>query len=225
VQPLIFAPAGRAIASLPRLGAGDALDVRRVEVLPHGEELDPERPTVVLVDAALAMRSGGPGMLGSLAPFAAFIGIGEEGEQEPSEVMHALALTSWLPADASAGAGTAALQGALRHASSLIEAYRTARLEQSSAFDLRELSRVGAALSTERNLDTLLEMILSQALQLSASDAGSLYLMERDAAGHPSTLRFKLSQNITLPEIPFTEFSIPIDHASIAGHVARPGTR
>ena len=223
VQPLIFAPAGRAIASLPRLGAGDALDVRRVEVLPHGEDLDPERPTVVLVDAALAMRSGGPGMLGSLAPYAAFVGIGEEGEQEPSEVMHALALTSWLPADASAGAGTAALQGALRHASSLIEAYRAARLEQSSAFDLRELSRVGAALSTERNLDTLLEMILSQALQLSASDAGSLYLMERDAAGNPSTLRFKLSQNITLPEIPFTEFSIPIDHSSIAGHVAATG--
>jgi HD-GYP domain-containing protein (c-di-GMP phosphodiesterase class II) len=223
VQPLILAPAGRAIASLPRLGAGDALDVRRVEVLPHGEDLDPERPTVVLVDEALAMRSGGPGMLGSLAPFAAFIGIGEEGEQEPSDVMHALALTSWLPADASAGAGTAALQGALRHASSLIEAYRAERLEQSSALDLRELSRVGAALSTERNLDTLLEMILSQALQLSASDAGSLYLMERDAAGNPSTLRFKLSQNITLPEIPFTEFSIPIDHASIAGHVAATG--
>lgn len=223
VQPLIFAPAGRAIASLPRLGAGDALDVRRVEVLPHGEDLDPERPTVVLVDAALAIRSGGPGMLGSLAPYAAFVGIGEEGEREPSEVMHALALTSWLPADASAGAGTAALQGALRHASSLIEAYRAARLEQSSAFDLRELSRVGAALSTERNLDTLLEMILSQALQLSASDAGSLYLMERDAAGNPSTLRFKLSQNITLPEIPFTEFSIPIDHSSIAGHVAATG--
>lgn len=82
VQPLIFAPAGRTIASLPRLGAGDALDVRRVEVLPHGEELDPDRPTVVLVDAALALRSGGPGMLGSLAPYAAFVGLGEEGEQE-----------------------------------------------------------------------------------------------------------------------------------------------
>jgi HD-GYP domain-containing protein (c-di-GMP phosphodiesterase class II) len=223
VQPLIFAPAGRAIASLPQLGTGDALDVRRVEVLPHGEDLDPERPTVVLVDAALAMRSGGPGMLGSLASYAAFVGIGETDEREPSDVMHALALTSWLPADASAGAGTAALQGALRHASSLIEAYRAARLEQSSAFDLRELSRVGAALSTERDLDTLLEMILSQALQLSASDAGSLYLTERDAAGNPSTLRFKLSQNITLPEIPFTEFSIPIDHSSIAGHVAATG--
>jgi len=197
--------------------------VRRVETLPHGEELDPERPTVVIVDAALAERSGGPATLGSLAPFVAFIGIGDAGEREPSETLRSLALTSWLAADASAGAGTTALQGALRHASSLIEAFRAARLEQSSAFDLRELSRVGAALSTERNLDTLLGMILSQALQLSNSDAGSLYLMERDAQGHPSTLRFKLSQNITLPDLPFTEFSIPIDHASIAGYVASTG--
>ncbi len=223
MQPLILAPAGRTLAPLPFLGTGDALDVRRVETLPHGEELDPERPTVVIVDAALAERSGGPATLGSLAPFVAFIGIGDAGEREPSETLRSLALTSWLAADASAGAGTTALQGALRHASSLIEAFRAARLEQSSAFDLRELSRVGAALSTERNLDTLLGMILSQALQLSNSDAGSLYLMERDAQGHPSTLRFKLSQNITLPDLPFTEFSIPIDHASIAGYVASTG--
>ena len=223
MQPLILTPAGRAIAALPRLGAGDALDVQRVTILPHGEDLDPERPTVVLVDAALADRSGGPAVLGSLAQFAAFIGIGDTGEQEPSELMRSLALTSWLPADASPVVGTTALQGALRHASSLIEAYRAARLEQSSAVDLRELSRVGAALSTERDLDTLLGMILSQALKLSSSDAGSLYLMERDAAGTPSTLRFKLSRNITLPEIPFTESSIPIDHTSIAGYVAATG--
>lgn len=223
VKPLVFAPTGRVIAALPNLGAGDALDVRRVDVLPPADAFDPERPTVVLVDRALAERSGGPGMLGTLASFAAFIGLGEAGETDPSQSMNSLALTSWLPADAGRGAGTTALQGALRHASALIEAYRAARLEQSSAFDLRELSRVGVALSTERNLDTLLWMILSQALQLSSSDAGSLYLMERDAQGHPSTLRIKLSQNITLPDIPFTEFSIPIDHASIAGYVAATG--
>jgi len=223
VQPLILAPVGRTIAALPLLGTGDALDVRRVTVLPHEGELDPERPTVVLVDAALADRSGGVTKLGSLAPFAAFIGLGEAGEREPSELMRSLALTSWLPADAGPGVGTTALQGALRHASSLIESYRAARLEQSSAVDLRELSRVGAALSTERDLDTLLGMILTQALKLSSSDAGSLYLTERDDKGKPSTLRFKLTRNITLPAIPFTEFSIPIDHASIAGYVAATG--
>ena len=223
MQPLVFAPAGRALAAFPALGSGTALDVRRVEALPAAEALDPERPTVVLLDAALAERSGGPGALGALAAYVAFVGIGEEGEDAPSPLMEAVALTSWLPAGASRGQGNAALQGAMRHARSLIEAYRASRLEQQSAFDLRELSRVGAALSEERNLDTLLELILSQSLQLSNADAGSLYLMERDAQKNPSTLRFKLSQNITLPELPFTEFTIPIDHSSLAGYVASTG--
>ncbi|MBP7550434.1 MAG: GAF domain-containing protein, partial [Gemmatimonadaceae bacterium] len=223
MQPLVFAPAGRALAAFPALGSGNALDVRRVEALPAAEALDPERPTVVLLDATLAERSGGPGALGALAAYVAFVGLGEEGEDAPSPLMEAVALTSWLPADASRGQGNAALQGAMRHARSLIEAYRASRLEQQSAFDLRELSRVGAALSEERNLDTLLELILSQSLQLSNADAGSLYLMERDAQKNPSTLRFKLSQNITLPELPFTEFTIPIDHSSLAGYVASTG--
>lgn len=205
------------------LGAGEAFDVQRVERLPAMDALDPERPTVVLVDAALADRSGGPGALGALAPFVAFVGLGEPGEREPSLPLQSLALTNWLPSDAPTGLGTAALQGALRHARSLIEAYRAAQLEQSSAFDLRELSRVGAALSTERDLITLLEMILWQALRLSSADAGSLYLTERAADGTPSTLRFKLSQNLTLPELPFTEFTIPINHSSLAGYVAATG--
>jgi len=223
VQPLIIVPAGRVIAGLPTLGVGDAFAVQRVEQLPAMETLDPERPTVVLIDVALAERSGGVAALGALAPFVAFIGLGEAGERDPSPVMQSVALTSWLPADATPSLGRTALQGALRHAGALIEAYRAAQLEQSSAFDLRELSRVGAALSTERDLITLLEMILWQALRLSSSDAGSLYLTERDASGTPATLRFKLSQNITLPELPFTEFTIPIDHASLAGYVASTG--
>ena len=223
MRPLIIAPEGRAIAALPTLGVGDALVVQRVSRLPEAESLDPERPTVVLLDEALAHRSGGTGALGGLASVVAFVGLGEAGETEPSELMKSVALSSWLPAEASAGQGTAALHGAMRHASTLIDAYRAERLEQSSAFDLRELSRVGAALSTERNLDTLLELILSQAIRLSSSDAGSLYLMEQDAEGNPSMLRFKLAQNLTLPELPFSETTIPVDHASLAGYVAATG--
>ena len=223
MQPLIFAPAGRALATIPQLGRGDALDVRRVEHLPSVDELDPERPTVIVLDTALARRSRGSAALGSLATYVAFIGLGEAGETEPSEELRGAALTSWLPFDASPGQGATALMGALRHASALIDAYRAARLEQSSAYDLRELSRVGAALSTERDLDKLLEMILSQALRLSSADAGSLYLVERDGDGNASNLRFKLSQNRTLPDLPFSEFTIPIDHASLSGYVAATG--
>jgi HD-GYP domain-containing protein (c-di-GMP phosphodiesterase class II) len=223
VQPLIFAPAGRAIGSMPMLADGHALDVRRVERLPTVDDLDPERPTVILLDGALARRSAGGVSLGMLATYVAFIGLGDDGEESPAEALRSVAMTSWLPAGASTGQGTTALMGALRHASSLIDAYRAAKLEQSSAHDLRELSRVGAALTTERNLDALLEMILAQALRLSAADAGSLYLVERDADDVPRTLRFKLSQNRTLPELPFSEFSVPIDHTSLSGYVAATG--
>ena len=205
------------------LGVADALDVRRVAALPTLEGIDPERPTVILLDTSLANRSGGGVGLGALAPHVAFVGLGDAGESEPSETLKSVALTSWLSDSASPGQGSAALMGALRHASALIDAYRAARLEHSSALDLRELSRVGAALTTERNLDTLLEMILSQALRLSSSDAGSLYLVERDGDGAPSTLRFKLSQNLTFPDLPFTEITIPIDHTSLSGYVAATG--
>lgn len=208
---------------MPMLGSGNALDVRRVERLPSIDQLDPERPTVVLLDSALARASGGGAGLGMLATYAAFVGLGDEGESAPSDTLRSAALTSWIPAGASEGQGTTALMGALRHASALIDAYRAAKLEQTSAHDLSELSRIGAALSTERNLDTLLEMILSEALRLSTADAGSLYLMERDAQGNPATLRFKLSQNRTLPDLPFSEFTIPIDHTSLSGYVAATG--
>jgi hypothetical protein len=36
-------------------------------------------------------------------------------------------------------------------------------------------------------------------------------------------LRFKLSQNLTLPELPFSEFTVPIDHGSLSGYVADTG--
>jgi HD-GYP domain-containing protein (c-di-GMP phosphodiesterase class II) len=63
-------------------------------------------------------------------------------------------------------------------------------------------------------------MILSQARRITASDAGSLYLAERDEAGALRSLRFRFAQNHTLPELPLREHSIPVDHSSLAGYVA-----
>ena len=36
-------------------------------------------------------------------------------------------------------------------------------------------------------------------------------------------LRFKLSQNHTLPALPLTEFTVPVDHTSLAGYAAATG--
>ena len=226
--PLILAPEGRAIPALPALDPS-AFEIRRVAHLPRAEALDADRPTVVVVDEALAAGTlsdaAAAAALVTLAERAALIGIGNVGAAEPEGVLTSAALLTWLPADAAPGVGRAALQGALRHAASLVAAARATRLEQSSATDLRELSRVGAALATERDLDTLLGLILSQARRLSRADAGSLYLVEQDEKGNATSLRFKLSQNTTLPELPFSEFTVPIDHASLSGYVAATGER
>lgn len=90
---------------------------------------------------------------------------------------------------------------------------------------LDELVEIGIALSTERDLLKLLDLILSQARRITHSDAGSLYLVERsdDEDAPPRGLRFKLSQNDTIPNLPLQEFTIPLDSTSVAGYAATTG--
>ena len=88
--------------------------------------------------------------------------------------------------------------------------------------EMDELTRIGVALGTERDLDTLLDMILSQARRITMSDAGSLYLVEK-VEGDSPTLRFKLAHTYSRPDMPLVEFTMPINHKSIAGYVAATG--
>ena len=222
MQPLLILPEGRALPSLPALDTDAAFEAQRVRVLPEAATLDRDRPTVIIVDSSLAMSAGAIG-LSRLAERAALVGVGDAGQSTPDGLLVDAALIGWLPADAPESVGRSLLKGALRHAAVLVAASRSDRLQESSAVDLRELSRVGAALATERDLDTLLNMILTQARRLASADAGSLYLVETDAEGNPEALRFKLSQNTTLPDLPFSEFTVPVNHSSISGYVAATG--
>jgi HD-GYP domain-containing protein (c-di-GMP phosphodiesterase class II) len=92
-----------------------------------------------------------------------------------------------------------------------------ARLER----ELGELYAIGIQLSAERNLDVLLETILTKAREITGSDAGSLYLVEEPPDG-PRHLRFALAQNASV-EIPFQAVTLPLDEASVAGYVALTG--
>ncbi len=222
MKPLLLVPEGRALPALPALDADASFETRRVRALPELATLDHERPTVAFVDAAFA-NAVGSAALAAFAVHGALIGVGDAGQPAPEGVLAEAALLGWLPADAAPSVGRTTLQGALRHAAVLIAAGRSDRLQESSATDLREMSRVGAALATERDLDTLLGMILTQARRLSQADAGSLYLVDSDPQGNPEALRFKLSQNTTLPDLPFSEFTVPVNHSSISGYVAATG--
>jgi len=92
--------------------------------------------------------------------------------------------------------------------------------------ELSQLNQIGVALSAERDIRRLLELILSKSREITVADAGSLYLVERGQGmrdGNGDRLRFKLPQNDSVPVEDFEEFSIPLDETSIAGYVALTG--
>jgi HD-GYP domain-containing protein (c-di-GMP phosphodiesterase class II) len=94
---------------------------------------------------------------------------------------------------------------------------RRAQLER----ELGELNAIGIQLSAERNLDVLLETILTKAREITRADGGSLYLVEENADG-PPRLRFTVAQCESV-DIPFRAVSLPLDHKSVAGYVALTG--
>jgi len=91
--------------------------------------------------------------------------------------------------------------------------------------ELEELNKIGIALSSERDANQLLDLILEKSRQITEADAGSLYLVERGKE-HESTaddlLRFKLAQNDSII-VPFSERTMPLDVTSVAGYVALTG--
>jgi HD-GYP domain-containing protein (c-di-GMP phosphodiesterase class II) len=112
----------------------------------------------------------------------------------------------------------------------LVERERLAREEVARAErEMEELNRIGVALSATHDVNTLLELILSKARDITGADAGSLYLVEEESSsGSPEAspgerrLRFKLTQNDS-QQFPFTEFTMPLTESSMAGYVALHG--
>jgi HD-GYP domain-containing protein (c-di-GMP phosphodiesterase class II) len=91
---------------------------------------------------------------------------------------------------------------------------------------LAELNEIGAALSAERDTSRLLDLILTKAREMTASDAGSVYTVEsvpsRDGGASRGRLRFRIAQNDSFQPT-FAEAVLDITHNSIAGHVALSG--
>lgn len=87
---------------------------------------------------------------------------------------------------------------------------------------LHRIIELGIEVSQIRDLDVLLEKVLSEARALANADAGSIYIKEGDR------LKFSYTQNETLrrrlgpdKKLPYTTFSIPISNKSIAGYAAQ----
>lgn len=225
VKPLLIASIGRTLSSAPLGRRDDDIELRRVPTLPTAVTLDPTRPTVIVLDRTLVASAGGdPERFRNLAKRSALVAIGDPGEAEPPRDFPIDLLIGYLPGDAPTGLVTTMLRGAFRHAAAIVAERRALADAEDRHRELTELTRIGAALSTQRDLLTLLDLILTQARRITCSDAGSLYLTERPEQGQPPTaLRFRLAQNFTLPDLPLAESTVPIDHTSVAGHVAATG--
>ncbi|MBK8597060.1 MAG: GAF domain-containing protein [Holophagales bacterium] len=125
-----------------------------------------------------------------------------------------------LPKDAPASLLATILSAAAQVATARAAAAALARRLSESEERVSALNKIGIALSAERDLDRLLEKILTESRRFTGSEAGSLYLLEEGP--HGKRLRFKLAQNDAV-RFAFSERTMPVDDGSLAGYVAGHG--
>jgi HD-GYP domain-containing protein (c-di-GMP phosphodiesterase class II) len=106
------------------------------------------------------------------------------------------------------------------------DAWRRERVQFSQhaldrAAALKVVNEIGIALSSERDPDRLLELILTRARHLVTADAGSIYLVRKGEQEH-RYLYFALAQNDSI-SAPWKASVIPLNPHSVAGAVALRG--
>jgi HD-GYP domain-containing protein (c-di-GMP phosphodiesterase class II) len=109
---------------------------------------------------------------------------------------------------------------------------RTPVFKRDPAQQITELTRIGIALSLEKNIQKLLEMIVDEARELTGADAGTLYILNREK----QSLGFEIMQNLSmgtrmggtsgieidLPDVPLYIGGRP-NHSNVSSHVALTG--
>ncbi|HEU4721961.1 MAG TPA: HD domain-containing phosphohydrolase [Gemmatimonadaceae bacterium] len=225
MKPLLLTSLGSSLSEAPLGRRSDDVEIRAIPALPVPRALDLERPTVLALDRTLLATAGdgAASQLRALAGLVAIVGVGDPADTEPGDAFPIEALASFIPGGAAGGTKLAAFRGAFRHAAALAAARRARSATVDRTRELAELSAIGVALTAERDLGKLLALILSHARRVTESDAGSLYLVERDDSGAPARLRFAHSQNHSLPVLPFASYAVAIDASSLAGYAASTG--
>jgi len=189
--------------------------------LPHDLAAN-ERPTVFVLDAD--SRSVFP--LDVLRAFVdaggAIVALGRDGESDVPTEMPSELLSGFVRHPAGQRQLLLAVRAGYREAAARAETARARAEAASRSREIGELTRIGVALGTERDLKILLDLILTQARRITSSDAGSLYLVEMSEQGQ-KRLRFRLAHTYSKPEAPFVEFTIPVDRTSLAGYTAVTG--
>src|SRR5213083_2755362 len=203
-----------------------ALETSQVEARPIRQAREvavvDDRPTVFLLDAE--SRSGFPVdvMRSFVDAGGAIVALGRNGETDVPDALPTEFLSGFLTHPASPRGLLVAIRAGFREAAARAETARARGEAAQRSREIGELTRIGVALGTERDLKTLLELILTQSRRITQSDAGSLYLVETGDQGQ-KRLRFRITQTYSKPDAPFVEFTIPVDRSSLAGYTAVTG--
>ena len=204
---------------------GPVLERAQIEArqarLPRDLAVD-DRPSVFVLDDE--SRSAFP--LDVLRAFVdaggAIVALGRNGEADLPPEMPSELLSGFVRQPVGPRQLLVAVRAGYREAAARMETARARAEAASRSREIGELTRIGVALGTERDVKSLLDLILTQARRITASDAGSLYLVEMGDQGQ-KRLRFRLAQTYSKPEAPFVEFTIPVDRSSLAGYTAVTG--
>src|SRR3989440_609732 len=210
-QPAAVAPALET-SQVEARAVRQAKDLAVADSRPTVFLLDPESRSAFPVDLMRAFVDAG----------GAIVALGRNGETDVPEGLPTEFLSGFLTHPTSPRRLLVAIRAGFREAAARAETARARGEAAQRAREIGELTRIGVALGTERDLKTLLELILTQSRRITQSDAGSLYLVERNEEGN-KRLRFRLAQTYSKPEAPFVEFTIPVDRTSLAGYCAVTG--
>ena len=203
-----------------------ALETSQVEARPvrQAKELAvaDDRPTVFLLDAESRSIFPVDVMRSFVDAGGAIVALGRNGETDVPDGMPTEFLSGFLTQPTSPRRLLVAIRAGFREAAARAETARARGEAAQRAREIGELTRIGVALGTERDIKTLLDLILTQSRRITQSDAGSLYLVETNDNGD-KRLRFRLAQTLSKPEAPFVEHTIPVDRGSLAGYCAVTG--
>jgi HD-GYP domain-containing protein (c-di-GMP phosphodiesterase class II) len=178
-----------------------------------------ERLAVVLAPAALWDRARD-----LLTPFtsrlaegtAVVVLVGRPADPALGDEAHR-ALVSVLPAEPDREECYLATQRAFEFLEAKSRAEARGRWLRRYRYELGELIHIARAMTTVRDVDKLLGVILEKSRFVTGADAGAIYIVEKQ--GERALLRFKLTQNDSV-SFDSREFTIPISDRSMAGSAA-----
>ncbi len=190
----------------------DGLALRPVDLL---RETVPDGPALYLV-AAESLKS--LEQLNHLVRSAAVVVLHPAGS-EPPDGWDAEAV--WVPLDAPGRVLASALKLGRDNLALRLRVQGLESDDRRARERMREINRIGIALSSERDIDKLQDLILQSCRQLTNADAATLYLVEESEDGH-RMLRFAWSQTHSV-DVLFSTFKMPLIEKSIGGYTVLSG--